>query len=163
MTRLIMVSPDTNPQIALDAPQATVERLSADSATVRVPRMACPRCAAGHGCGAGIFAGRGGDVTLTVPIEPGTTVHVGERVSLSLTEGSLLRATVLAYGLPLGGLLLSAGAAVLGARSEAESIVWALAGTLAGFLLARRRLRQAHCLSSLQPRLGAALSPGAPR
>ncbi len=98
---------------------------------------------------------------MTVPLEPDMTVNVGDQVSLSLASGSLLRATMLAYGMPLAGLLLAAGVALLSERSDGESIVWALAGTLAGFLLARRQLRRDHCLSTLQPRLGSRLSAGA--
>ena len=145
----------------MDAPQATVERISEESATVRVARQACPRCAAGNGCGAGIFAGRGGDVSMAVPLEPGVTVNVGDQVRLTLADGSLLKATFLAYGLPLAGLLLAAGAALMTGRTDAESVVWGLFGTLAGYVVARGRLRQAHCLSSLQPRLDSSVSAGA--
>ena len=147
----------------MEAPQATVESISAESVTVRVARQACPRCAAGKGCGAGIFAGRGGDVSMTVPLERGMTVNVGDQVSLSLASGSLLRATFLAYGLPLTGLLLASGVAVMSGRADGESVLWGLAGMLAGFTLARRRLKRDRCLSSLQPRLGSGLSAGAPR
>ncbi len=99
---------------------------------------------------------------MAVPLEPGMTVHVGDQVRLTLADGSLLRATILAYGLPLAGLLLAAGAALISGRPDAESVVWGLLGTTAGYVLARRRLRQAHCLSSLQPRLDSSVQSSAP-
>ena len=136
---------------AVNAAQGIVETVQGNTATVRVPRSTCPRCAAGQGCGAGIFAGQGGDVSVTVGLPPESTVHVGDRVNLTLQPGSLLSAAFTAYGLPLVGLVLAAGIARAIDSAEVESVVWGLCGMLGGFILARRR--RDRCLSSLQPRI----------
>lgn len=143
---------------AVNAAQGIVETVQGNSATVRVPRSTCPRCEAGQGCGAGIFAGQGGDVSVTVGLPPEATVHVGDRVNLTLQPGGLLRAAFTAYGLPLAGLVLAAGIARAMDSAEVESVVWGLCGLVGGVLLARRR--RDRCLSSLQPRITGSASSG---
>ena len=65
----------------------------------------CARCASGKGCGAGIFTGQGGQQRLRLPVPDGLTFAVGEAVTVSMQGSTLLMASVLAYGLPLAGLL----------------------------------------------------------
>ena len=136
---------------AVNAAQGIVETVQGNCATVRVPRTTCPRCAAGEGCGAGIFAGQGGDVSMTVALPPETAVRVGDRVNLIVQPGGLLRAAATAYGFPLAGLVLATGLARVMESAEVESVVWGLCGMLGGFMLARRR--RERCLSSLRPRI----------
>lgn len=143
---------------AANSPEGIVEIVHGGNATVRVPRTTCPRCAAGQGCGAGIFAGQGGDVSMTAALPPDTSVRVGDRVTLTLQPGGLLRAAANAYGLPLAGLVLAAGLARALDGAEVESVVWGLCGMLGGFMVARRR--RDRCLSSLQPRIRGLSSPG---
>ena len=72
----------------------------------------------------------------------------GDRVTLSLDESVILRGALLAYLLPLGGLLLGA---LFGQLAAAEA--GAVAGAGLGFLLAWAvaRLLAARMLSDLQP------------
>ena len=124
-------------------------------------RFACARCAAGRGCGAGLFgAGRERsvfEVPLTSDRVPGWTPAAGDRVELTTAPGTLLEAAALAYGLPLAG---AAGAALLAGLSGAgdlTAVLAALVGLVAAFAVARRLQSRRAC------GLGIQASPAADR
>jgi len=75
-------------------------------------------------------------------------VHVGDRVKISLDESVIVRGALLAYLLPLAGLLLGA---VGGQFAGGEA--GAFAGGAAGFILAwaLARLLASHYFADLQP------------
>jgi sigma-E factor negative regulatory protein RseC len=106
--------------------------------------VACSRCAAGRGCGAGLGSRKVED--LTMQLEPGfTPPDVGERVALTMASGSLLRAAAIVYGWPLLGAV---GMAVAGSQlstSDATLALFAISGLVAGFLVARWQASR-HCL-----------------
>ena len=101
----------------------------------------CARCASGKGCGAGIFTGQGGQQRLRLPVPDGLTFAVGEAVTVSMQGSTLLMASVLAYGLPLAGLLAGGTVALLLSAGEILASGLALAGLAAGFAISRQRLR----------------------
>jgi sigma-E factor negative regulatory protein RseC len=115
---------------------ARVVRLEGDDAWVISEAPASCGACGGKGCGSSVFA------RLWRPDEPMYRVAnpigaaPGEEVVVGLPEGVLLRAALLAYGLPLG--LILAGA-ILGQFLHGEP--GALGGGLCGLLLATVFLR----------------------
>jgi sigma-E factor negative regulatory protein RseC len=138
----------------LTSPFATVLSVAGNEALVEVTdRNVCPRCAAGNGCGAGIFGVDKDPVSLTVRIDDGVRIATGDQVRLSLAPADLVRASIYAYGAPLAGLLLAAGLAYwlvdpLGDLMAAlVSISGLLGGGVAGRILAHRHA----CVSRISP------------
>ncbi len=113
------------------------------------PAAACPRCAAGKGCGAAVFADRKRQIDALVA--PGLEIRVGQTVTVSLGQGRVLRAALLVYGLPLAGGVFGAILAWSLAFGDAAAAGFALAGLAAGLAASRWRLDRAACLRSFQP------------
>lgn len=103
------------------------------------PVPACRRCMEGRGCGAGLMSASGA-TEVAVPAPHGLDLAPGDTVELRLPAQALLRAALLAYGLPLAGLLLAASGAALIGAGEPLTVFAAGGGMLAGALAARRRL-----------------------
>ncbi len=139
-------------------------RVGDDSAsvTVRVDKaVSCARCAAGKGCGAGLTsgAGRALELELRVP-DSGSPLRVGDSVQLNLLPGNLLRAALLAYGVPLAGAALAAAMAFALGASEPASVTAALAGLMAGMIFSAYRTRRLSCLGNLSPHIEVDASVG---
>ena len=101
----------------MEHPEGTVVLLESGTGAVRAlvvvdPSAACPRCAAGKGCGAGILATGRGVRRVEVAVPDGMELTVGDRVALSLLPENLLTAATIAYGIPLGGAVAGAALAV---------------------------------------------------
>jgi sigma-E factor negative regulatory protein RseC len=135
----------------MNDPSATVRDVSPGRAEVIVERRACPRCATGRGCGAGLIAGKGSDIALTVPVADGLDVAPGDSVALSLERGLLSRGVLVLYGLPLSGLVGGAGIAALIGAGDAVAVVSITLGLVGGLAAGRRVARGDDCLSSLRP------------
>ncbi len=132
-------------------------------ATVEVDSpIACPRCAAGKGCGAGIFQATQQPRKIEVRIPPGMKIRRGETIELTIGPKFLLRAAMLAYGLPLAGLVLFPGLAWLATGSVADGagIALALAGLAAGLVLGRQILRRETVCEQFVPAIGSACGDG---
>ncbi len=127
-------------------PSARVEVTSA---------LRCERCAAGKGCGAGLFGASGGSRSIEARIAPGIAVDVGDDVSIEMAPHSLLRAALLVYGLPLAGALLGAGVAHALGLTDLGAGLAGLGGIAAGFVLARRRLGNCEFTPTIVARKGA--------
>lgn len=84
---------------------------------------------------------------------PGMEIATGDRVRLSLQSAHLLRAALLAYGLPLAGIVVSLGGAswFYDSLSDGQAAMIALAGFAAGLMTGRRLLRRDSCLERLVP------------
>ena len=114
---------------------------------------ACPRCAAGRGCGAGILVGRNRASAISIDIPGGRHLQPGDKVTLALRGTSLLQATLLAYGLPLAGtlLLLTCGIIFWSPLTDAAGILLAVTGLVGGNLLSHRILRRMPCTRRFVP------------
>ena len=122
----------------------TIESVNtkASVATVRVDASAsCERCARGQGCGLGLNVS--GPTIIDIALPRGFTPRSGQQVSLEVCSGGLLPAALVAYGLPLVGLITGAsiGTAL---NSEALAAVSAVAGLLLGAAAARRLPSRLH-------------------
>lgn len=140
----------------MDNPVATVISVSEGSARVEVAgQSACPRCAAGKGCGAGIFSAGGRPVTLTAGIGEGMEIALepGDRVVLSLAPADLVRAALIVYGAPLAGLLLASGLALLivDPLTDLAALSFAVPGLVLGGIAGRRLAARDACVQDLAP------------
>ena len=123
--------------------------------------VACERCAAGKGCGAGLFGQRKGSRRVNAGIAPGVTVATGDVVQLSLLPAQLLHAAGIVYGIPLAGALLAAGAAGLAGLGELGAALAALAGLTVGYLAAKSYVRRESCLHEFTPLVTAHIASSA--
>lgn len=130
---------------------AKVVAVGRERVTVSVAAAACPRCAAGRGCGAGLLGPRP-PTELPVKAAPGVALKPGDSVRLELVPARLLRAAWLAYGLPLAGLV---GGALLAAYlvpgAEPMAVLASAGGLVTGALLGRRALSSKGQLSECVP------------
>lgn len=111
---------------------------------------ACPRCAAGKGCGAGLMQ-PGGTRRIEVQIPDGIEPRVNDRVEVSLAPHNVLQAAITVYGFPLTGGLAGATFAYALELGDTAAALAALMGVAGGFAASRWRLRQGPCLSRFTP------------
>lgn len=111
----------------------------------------CARCAAGRGCGAGLFAGRQGTRRLELAIAADRDFEEGDVVALELAPANVLRAASIVYGLPLTGAAIGAALAYFVALGDAGAAVMALVGLGAGAIAGRQRLASESCLARFTP------------
>jgi len=119
--------------------------------------LACARCASGRGCGAGLLGASEENRRVHALIATGVDVHEGDAVRVELSSRQLLRASWLAYGLPLVLAVTATGVAYLFGLDDFYTAVAAVAGMAAGLLVARRRLSAASCLYRFTPTIVARL------
>ena len=111
----------------------------------------CPRCAAGKGCGAGIFGASQSIRRIEVSLAPGIDVSEGDTVSLSLGSRNLLQAAIIVYGWPLLGAIAGALLALIGTLDDTGAAASVLAGLAVGVALARVRLGRKDCMNRFSP------------
>jgi positive regulator of sigma E activity len=144
-------------------PEGQVVSVSDDTlgtvAVVKVTaELACERCKAGRGCGAGLLGSQTGERRVSARVAADLNIHRGDRVSVLLQPQHLLRAAAIVYGYPLaGGVLAATGALVLG-LGDVMAALAALAGLVTGMVLARMRVHSSHCLREFTPVIVARLS-----
>ena len=100
---------------------------------------ACGACELNRGCGTGALGRLLGRRSRPLVIETREDLKPGDRLELTLSERALVRASLLAYGLPLLGML-AAGlcGAALGAADHWVALL-AVAGFYLGFRFAAGR------------------------
>jgi len=112
---------------------------------------ACPRCASGKGCGAGLMAGTSRVREVEANIGSGLNLAPDDIVEISLAPDNLLRAAVMVYGIPMLGAAVGAIAAFGLSLGDAASAGAALLGLGIGLAVSRWRLRRDACLSQFMP------------
>ena len=147
-------------------PQGTIIEIIRDSRGARAivdvkAEAVCARCAAGRGCGAGVFGARRGIRRLDVAVDESLDLAVGDAVSVELAPGNVLGAALVVYGLPLAGAAVAAMLAYGLGLGDAGAALVALGGLCAGALAGRRRLQRAGCLAQFTPTLTRAATPDA--
>jgi len=143
----------------MDIPKGTVVSLVSRAgdmhATINVDVMtACPRCASGKGCGAGILAAGSRTRQLQVLVDPDLGLAEGDVVDLTLAPRNILRAALIVYGLPMLGAIVGAAIAYAYSLGDTGAAFAALMGLATGLLLGRWRLRQTSCLQQFMPTIG---------
>ena len=119
--------------------------------------VACARCASGRGCGAGLLGASEKNRRVHALIAAGVDVHEGDEVRIELSPLQLLRASWLAYGLPLVAAVIATGVAYLFGLDDFYAVVAAVVGMAAGLVVARRQLASASCLYRFTPTIVARL------
>ena len=119
--------------------------------------VACARCAAGRGCGAGLLGASEKNRRVHALIAAGVDVHEGDEVRIELSPLQLLRASWLVYGLPLVAAVIATGVAYLFGLDDFYAVVAAIVGLAAGLVVARRQLSSASCLYRFTPTIVARL------
>lgn len=140
----------------MDTPTGTivsiVDRAGELRAVIEVDVAAvCSRCAEGKGCGAGILGAGRGIKRVEIVIDPGFQLSEGDQVQLTLAPDSILRASIIVYGIPLLGAVVGAAAAYGLSFGDLGAAIAALAGLGAGLLFSRRRLNRAACQREFVP------------
>jgi sigma-E factor negative regulatory protein RseC len=137
-------------------PVGTIQSLQIDESVVRAivevdVREACPRCAAGKGCGAGLFSGVESKRTVEALVDSDISLGRGDTVELRLAGNNLLAASFLVYGLPLLGAIVAAGIAYLLRLGDLAAALAAIAGLVSGFFVGRHKLHRAGCIDEFVP------------
>ncbi len=129
---------------AIDERRITVEVRSA---------ISCKRCAAGNGCGAGIFQSNIDQREIRLRKPDGLSAGVGDHIELSIQSRSILRAAVLAYGLPLISMLstLAIVQALPVKIGEPLAVLMAILGLTLGVFVGRRFLRSDSVCTQFLP------------
>lgn len=112
---------------------------------------ACPRCAAGKGCGAGVFTVNDGERKVEARVPTDLVVSVADVVELSLAPDNVLRAAAIVYGIPLLGALTAAVIAYGVRAGDVGAAGAALLGLAVGLVISRQKLRQDGCLRRFIP------------
>ena len=123
---------------------ARVIALEADALWVEtVRRSTCGGCAARKGCGHALLDRTLGVQRGRIRALPGqldsSQYRIGDQVLLDIADHSILRGSLVAYGLPLLGMVSGALAAVqlLPGNGDLLAVLGAAAGLLAGYALVR--------------------------
>ena len=150
----------------MDSPQGRIIELYRDAAPPRalvevVVAASCPRCAAGKGCGAGLFGGEPAARRVDALLPEHLDLQRGDRVWLELAPEDLLQAALTAYGTPLLAMLLTAGGAYFAGLDDLQAVVATLLGGGIGIAVARVRLRRRECLQQMTPRIAGRRSAAA--
>ena len=114
---------------------------------------ACPRCAAGKGCGAGLLTGTSRVRRIEAAVSDEMLLAAGDSVEITLAPANLLRAAMFVYGLPLITSICFAGLAYLMAATDAFAALAAVAGLAIGLGISRWRLSDADCISDFVPQV----------
>jgi len=144
----------------MDDPQGKIVAFVRDDGGIRAvvdvdAKEVCPRCAAGRGCGAGIFTGQQRTRRVEARIASGLDVNEGDTVRIELAPSNVLRAAAIVYGLPLFGAAVAAAIAYLAGLGDAGAAALAIIGLLAGLYAGRRRLNRRACLAQFTPTISA--------
>ncbi len=139
-------------------PTGEIAGLDGHRATVVVDAgVACARCAAGRGCGAGLLSPAPGKRRFEVEVPDGLDLACGDRVRLELRPRDLLGASWLVYGMPLLAMTAVPALAefLFGPLPDPALAVLALSGIGAAMAWGRRRLTADNCLQQFVPTITA--------
>lgn len=92
-----------------------------------------------------------GDKRVEAIVANNLDIQSGDLVSIALEPRHILRAALIVYGSPLLGAVLAAILAFSMGFGEAEAVLAALVGLLAGILVAKVRLQNTRCLRDFTP------------
>ncbi len=142
----------------MDNPTGIIRTLVTDASGTRAivdvdVSTACPRCAAGKGCGAGLLVGSSRLRQVEASFSASLDLAEGDNVEIALTPNNLLQAALIVYGLPMLGAIVAAGFAYVMALGDAAAASAAIVGLLSGLVVSRWRLQHAACLGDFVPRV----------
>lgn len=128
--------------------QAIVTRRDGNRVEIRLERgSACGHCELNQGCGTGAIGRLLGRRGKPLVIETDRDLNPGDRLQLGLPETTLVRASLLTYGLPLLAMVVAGLAAAALGLAEGWVTLTAIAGFAIGFKLAARLTRSLEAYS----------------
>lgn len=114
--------------------QASVVSVQGDQIWVQTQRKSvCGTCSARKGCGTASLEQLFGHRRTQMRVSSSLPVKAGDEVILGIEESTLLRGSLLLYGLPL--LLLLAGAIVISYALPEAGEIGVISGAVAGLVL----------------------------
>jgi sigma-E factor negative regulatory protein RseC len=136
---------------------ATVVRVEGETAWIATrPRSACSHCASAAGCETGMVSKVFGQRTTLLQIDNPLGAGVGDQVVVGIPDALLVKASGIAYLMPLFGLIATVVLAeLLGFGSvlgEGGKALLGLSGLAAGMLLTRRLVGNG-CHRRYQPQM----------
>lgn len=111
---------------------------------------ACDHCHMADACGS-----RGGitqSKAKRFPMHNDFGGEIGDRIVVGIAEGALLRASLVAYGIPLAGLILGGVAGQAAVGSDAGAAICAIVALIFGMGVARLVAKQLTRKGDLSPR-----------
>lgn len=122
---------------------ATIVRIEGDSAWIATrPRSACTHCASSTSCEVGMLSKVFALHTAVLEIENTLGASVGDRVVVGVPDAALVRASGIAYLMPLFGLIAVVMSAELlgfaGQLGEGGKALLGICGLAGGMLVTRR-------------------------
>lgn len=101
-------------------------------------RSACGSCSSSSGCGTSLVAKLFGERSNRLHVSDAIGVAVGDLVVIGISDGTLIRASLLAYLWPLIALMLAALLAQSAGASEGLGALVGILGLCVGFWTTRR-------------------------
>lgn len=140
----------------MDNPTGKIQSLTASNGDVRAVvevdvSTACPRCAAGKGCGAGLFTGSSRKRQVEAIVGEHLSLAEGDSVEIRLASENLLNAALIVYGIPLSGAIVAAGLAYLLQLGDSAAAFAAVLGLGFGLLIGRWQLSRGECIENFVP------------
>lgn len=140
----------------MDNPTGKIQSLIDDNGDLRAVvevdvSKACPRCAAGKGCGAGLFTGSSRKRRVEAVVGEHMSLAEGDSVEIRLASDNLLKAALIVYGMPLSGAIAAAALAYLLQMGDTAAALAAVGGLVSGLLVGRWRLSRGGCIESFVP------------
>jgi len=122
-------------------PARVIEVTNSSYILETLPKSACPRCAAGKGCGGGILAQAFANKTYRMKLTKfeQTDHSVNEMVQIGIDSNGLLWASMALYLLPLMLMIIGAYAVgSFGQYSDGFTLSGAIIGVVIGAVIAKR-------------------------
>ena len=102
------------------------------------PRSACGSCHVSSDCGTSVLARWFGQRTNRIRVRNSLGLQIGEGAVVGIHESALLKASLLAYLMPMLAMVSTAVAASALGGGDAEIALWAVLGLGLGLLLLHR-------------------------
>jgi sigma-E factor negative regulatory protein RseC len=120
--------------------ETTARVVSSDNGTVMVQpstQSGCGGCGSRSVCGVSGLGKYFSGNRKAIAVKCGANVHVGDELQLSMSEGDMLKAGLLAYLLPSVLALIGASAAAAYGWGDVGAVLGAAAGVAVGLLIGR--------------------------
>lgn len=122
----------------IETPATVVDVKSGVAWVETVRQSACGKCGSAGSCGTSVFAKLFGAPRSRLRIEDAQGLRIGEQVVIGIPDGTLVRASFVAYLIPLVFLIAAAGLATRLGAGEGSVALIGLAGLGIGLWLSGR-------------------------
>ncbi|GAB6054578.1 SoxR reducing system RseC family protein [Magnetospira thiophila] len=146
------VSYDSDLHIPLVEGTAWVLAVSEESVWLQAEsQSACGSCQSTKSCGVSTLSKFLGRKDVRFRLNNDFDARPGERVVIGISQSALLGASIIAYMVPVLGLMIGAVGGSLAGFNELATVVTALSGLIGGFALSQALGRRPDSLERLNP------------